>query len=175
MRARAHPHATAPGRSTRTLYGRLADVVAADLPTFGGNSDFVQALTAEEVRVIVVGGLAVHYYCPERAVDDLDLLIEPTEHAGSVVLNVLVRFNDAASFRPEDLAKPNRQYRQKRALYLDLLTPRAEEDFDALWSRALPTSLNRVPVRVAALQDLLSGLDRNFGDVFSHAARASIS
>ena len=128
----------------------------AALYTFGLNTDFVSALTEKGVRVILVGGLAVRYYCPEREADDLDLLVEPTEGAGAAIAEVLFRFSDAAAFQPADFAKPRRHYRQKRALYLDLLTPHEEDDFDALWGRTEKAKLNGASVRVAAVSDLLA-------------------
>lgn len=125
------------------------------LQTFGGNSDFVDALIKQNVRVIVVGGLAVHHYCPIRSADDLDLLVGPSPLAGSAISEVLFRFNDVPSFSPDAFTRPRQHYRQKRALYLDLLTPHEEDDFDTFWDRAPIAMLNRVPVRVIALPDLL--------------------
>ncbi len=97
----------------------------------------------------------MQHYCPDRAADDLDLLIEPTAEAGEAIKDILYGFNDAASFAPEDFAKPARHYSQKRALYLDLLTPRADERFDLLWEKATSTTVNGVAVRVADRNDLL--------------------
>ncbi|HXM82055.1 MAG TPA: hypothetical protein VN929_09015 [Burkholderiales bacterium] len=128
---------------------------AVALQTFGNNSDFVDAIIKQDVRVIVVGGLAVHHYCPSRTADDLDLLVEPATHAGGAIASVLYRFNDVASFSPEDFARPRQHYRQRRALYLDLLTPHPEDDFNAFWERAPIAILNGVRVRVVALDDLL--------------------
>lgn len=125
------------------------------LQTFGTNSDFVDAITKQGVRVLIVGGMAVHHYCPSRAVDDLDLLVEPTPHAGAQIACVLSRFNDAPSFTPEAFARADQHYRQKRALYLDLLTPHVDDDFSTFWERACTATLNGVHVRVIALPDLL--------------------
>jgi hypothetical protein len=138
--------------------------VSDNLHTFGLNSDFVAALAAKGVRTIVVGGLAVHNYCAEREADDLDLLVEPTASAGAAIVDVLFRFNDAAGFRPGDFARPGQHYRQKRALYLDLLTPHEEDNFDAIWERGTSALLNGIPVRVAATSDLLRMKRRAFAE-----------
>jgi hypothetical protein len=129
--------------------------VSRALHTFHLNSNFVVALQAKGIRVIVVGGLAVHHYCDERNADDLDLLVEPTADAGTAIVEVLFQFNDAAGFQPTDFARPRQHYRQKRALYLDILTPYEEDDFDAIWARTKTATLNGVPVQVAAASDLL--------------------
>jgi len=136
--------------------------VRATLHTFGLNSDFVSALSSKGVRVIVVGGLAVKHYCPQREADDLDLLVEPTAIAGAAIAEVLFRFNDAAAFQPADFAKPRLHYPQKRALYLDLLTPHEEDDFEAIWGRSEDANLNGDSVRVAAASDLLAMKRRAF-------------
>ena len=39
----------------------------------------MSALHDQEIKYLVVGGRAVRHYCPERDVDDLDLMINPTE------------------------------------------------------------------------------------------------
>ena len=48
------------------------------LKTLHTNSHLLNALNDHEVEYLVVGGLAVKYYWPQRQVDDLDLLIDPT-------------------------------------------------------------------------------------------------
>lgn len=129
---------------------------SATLNTFHLNSAFVGALTERSIRAIVIGGLAVKHYCPEREADDLDLLVEPTETAGAVILDVLYRFNDIPGFDPKTFARPKQHYQQKRALYLDVLTPHAEDNFDQLWERTTSATLNGLPVQVAGLSDLLA-------------------
>ncbi len=42
------------------------------------NGRLLRVLNRHEVEYLVVGGLAVKYYWPQREVDDLDLLIDPT-------------------------------------------------------------------------------------------------
>lgn len=134
----------------------MSIVASHTLITFHLNSAFVGALAERSVRAIVIGGLAVKHYCPEREADDLDLLVEPTEAAGAVILDVLYRFNDIAGFDPKDFARPKQHYRQRRELYLDMLTPHAEDNFDQLWERTTPATLNDLPVQVAGLSDLLA-------------------
>lgn len=134
----------------------MSVVASSTLSTFHLNGAFLGELTECGVRAIVIGGLAVKHYCPGREADDLDLLVEPTERAGAVVLDVLYRFNDNAGFNPKDFARPKQHYRQRRALYLDLLTPHAEDNFDELWGRTNPATLNGLSVRIAGLADLLT-------------------
>ena len=133
-----------------------------ELSTFGGNSDFVTAVSGCGVRQLVVGGLGVHYHCPERVVDDLDLLIEPTVSAGLALIQVLPQFNEQPTFSAEQLTHPKAQLRLKRHLYVDVITPHAEDDFEGIWSRAERASLNGRAINVAALSDLLNMKRRAF-------------
>ena len=120
----------------------MSVVASAALHTFHLNGAFLAALTERSIRAIVIGGLAVKHYCPEREVDDLDLLVEPTERAGAAVVDVLYQFNDIAGFDPKDFARPKQHYRQKHMLYLDVLTPHGEDNFDQLWERTASATLN---------------------------------
>lgn len=148
-------------------------MMTVSLPTFHANGKFVEVLVSRGVRLLIVGGLAVKYYCPERQANDLDLLIEPTAIAGREVFNALPAFNEMPAFQPEDFASPNRHLSQKRALYLDLLTPHSSDDFEQFWSRCNLARLDGVSERihVISLPDLLmlkqrAAADR--GDVKDH-------
>jgi anti-sigma regulatory factor (Ser/Thr protein kinase) len=46
------------------------------IETFGGNTDLLQQLNAAQVRYLIVGGVAVKFYAPERQIDDLDILLD---------------------------------------------------------------------------------------------------
>ncbi len=49
----------------------------------GANKELIHAFTSGSVEFIVVGGLAVSWYCCDRKADDMDLLVNPT-HENSV-------------------------------------------------------------------------------------------
>jgi hypothetical protein len=149
--------------------------VSGALSTFHLNSSFVAALQAKGIRVIVVGGVAVQHYCDERNADDLDLLVEPTAEAGAAIMQALRQFNDVAGFQPTDFARPRQHYRQKRALYLDILTPYEEDNFDAMWARSAVARLNGVPVQVAAASDLLIMKRRAFAERSDEKDRSDIA
>ena len=48
------------------------------LTTSGPNKSLLTAFNDCKVKYMVVGGLAVKYYCANREVDDLDLIVSPT-------------------------------------------------------------------------------------------------
>ena len=64
------------------------------LTTFCWNSSLLDALNAEKAEYLVVGGLAVQYYCPERQTCDLDLLINPTHENAKRVKEALLRLTE---------------------------------------------------------------------------------
>ena len=56
------------------------------LNTSHTNMHLLDALNDNGVEYMVVGGLAVRFYCPERTVRDLDLLVNPaTDNARKAI------------------------------------------------------------------------------------------
>jgi hypothetical protein len=91
----------------------------------GSNAELVHALTAKHVEFVLVGGLAVAWYCSERSADDMDLLLNPTPENSARVSSALssVRLH---GFSDESFTRPGVQIPLKQHFYAELLTPRAE-------------------------------------------------
>jgi hypothetical protein len=127
------------------------------LYTFGPNADFVEALLKCGVRFLVVGGLAVKYFCPEREVHDLDLMIDPTTENAELFVRVLDLFCPGHGLAPSSLAAPGKQLPLKNHLFLDVLTPRIETPtFDALWKTAVSARLYQLNVMLPSRESLLT-------------------
>ena len=143
---------------------RYFDCVSTDLSNdttlyaFGANVDFVGALLGSGVRFLIVGGLAVKHFCPEREVDDLDVMIDPTLENTERVIKVLDRFCPGHVLAAASLAGPGKQIPLKtHLLYLDVLTPRTETpDFEALWKTAVPARLFQLNLMLPSLNSLLA-------------------
>lgn len=141
------------------------------LHTFGGNVDFVSALLGCDARFLIVGGLAVKYFYPEREVDDLDVLIDPTLENAQRVVTVLDRFCPGHGLAATALAGPGKQLPLKKHLNLDVLTPREETpDFEALWKTAIPAQLFHLKVMLPSLSSLIT-LKRHAADTDADPAR----
>ena len=141
------------------------------LHTFGPNANFVEALLDSGARFLIVGGLAVKYFCPEREVDDLDVLIDPNPENAQRIVDVLDRFCPGHGVIPARLASPGTQLPLKRHLYLDVLTPRAETpDFEELWRTAIPARLSRFQVMLPCRDSLLA-LKRHAADTDADPVR----
>ena len=105
---------------------------------------------------MVVGGLAVHYYIPERKVDDLDILIEPSQETHKKLLSALNSPYFKPTFTAEQIAQPKKiRISVKVDFNLDILTPAPEMDFSKEWDIARVAMLGITPVRVAAIETLL--------------------
>jgi hypothetical protein len=128
----------------------------ATLHTWGPNIEFVEALLSCNVRFLIIGGLAVKYFCPEREVDDLDLMIEPTLDNAKRFVQVLDRFSPNHGLAPSSLVGPGKQLSLKNYLFLDVLTPRTEtSSFDVLWKTAVSVRLDWLTVLLPSRNSLL--------------------
>jgi hypothetical protein len=127
---------------------------------FAPNASFLANLTANGGRFVIVGGVAVRYYIPSREADDLDVLIDPTEQNAVAVINAL---NSCGNPRwdcpPSRLTRPHLHFRVKKYYYLDILTPDADTNFDAVWSEGTEARVAHTPhsiaVRVASIPRLI--------------------
>jgi len=127
------------------------------LRTSRGNVDFVAAMLEAEARFLVVGGLAVSFYCPEREVDDLDLLIEPTMSNAKLVLGALSRFVPSHGLFPKQLGDLGKHISLKPHLNGDLLTPtKTYPSFESMWASSVPARLAHLEVRLPSRQSLLA-------------------
>jgi hypothetical protein len=126
-------------------------------PRIGANTEFVDALVQADARFLVVGGVAVKFYVPQRPVEDLDLLIERTKGNASKVLTAV---SSSPLFRRNitvgQLIRPKLQICVKMfEYYMDILTPGPDLDFIEAWNMAAEARIGNARVRVAAIATLL--------------------
>ena len=122
----------------------------------GDNSPLIQAFIDADVEFIVVGGLAVAWYWPERLADDMDLLINPTVENSVRVMKILrsqcLQIDEKTSFVREGLQVP-----LKTRHYAELLTPKNQgESFMQSAAKAIQGKLFNFPVLIAAKETLIS-------------------
>jgi hypothetical protein len=122
---------------------------------FGANEDLVRALSAAGVNFVVVGGLAVAWYCAERQADDMDLLVEPTAENFERIALALAKLR-INCFLPESFAKYGLQIPIKNIFYAELLTPQQEAPtFSEIEADAIDAKLFNIPVRIASVFTLI--------------------
>jgi hypothetical protein len=137
-----------------------------DIHMFGTNADFLAGLVTRGGRFVIVGGVAVRYYIPDREADDLDVLIEPSEQTAQAVIDAL---NSCGGLLwpvlPAELMKPKLHWPVKEYYYLDLLTPDAATKFETVWSKATEARVFHrplpVPVRIASIETLLDMMSKS--------------
>lgn len=118
------------------------------------NVALLRALNHHDVEYLVVGGQAVSYYCPQRPVGDLDLLVNPTLQNAEKVRSALIGLgmND---FEHTKLTKPKVQVPLKVLHDADIITPEDRFDFSAVFSRAVHAEINGVPISIPSVEDLI--------------------
>ncbi len=130
----------------------------------GANEDLVRVFTQQQVRFVLIGGLAIAWYCQERDADDMDLLIEPTEENSVRITQALSQLGIVL---PADtsFAKPGLQVPLKQTQYAELLTPLSDGPrFSSVDANAVEGRLFNMPVRIASVGDLI--------EMKRHAVRA---
>ena len=118
------------------------------------NVALLRALNEHDVEYLVVGGQAVSYYYPQRAVGDLDLLVNATLKNSEKVRSALISLgmND---FEHTKLTKPKVQILLKARHDADIITPEDGFDFSAAFSRAVQAEINGVPISIPSVVDLI--------------------
>jgi hypothetical protein len=112
------------------------------------NEELLRALVAHNVDFVLIGGLAVAWYCQSRQADDMDLLVSPTLENSSRIYDALLSLN-LSNFAVDSFAKTAVQAMIKERYYAELLTPSTDgPTYAEIVQSAEPASLLGVPVRV---------------------------
>ena len=136
----------------------------------------MRALDDQEVKYLVVGGRAVKHYCPEREVDDLDLMINPTEeNAVKVELALTHLIKEGFNFigmgidmgknlnRINKLAKPGKLFSLKsecipwatKTINADILTSPIGFDFNSAFENSIVEEINGIQALIMSCCDLI--------------------
>lgn len=133
--------------------------------------DFFRALHEEGVRYVLVGGIAVNLHGVERATGDVDLLLALDGENLDRFYRVARRF----SMKPvvpvkledfADAAKVDSWIREKNMVAFalrsaDRFDPTVDilvqpvVAFEEAYARAVPMDLGKIPIAVAAIEDLI--------------------
>ena len=118
------------------------------------NVALLRALNNYDVEYLVIGGRAVSYYYPQRAVGDLDLLVNATLENAEKVRSALISLgmND---FEHTKLTKPKVQIPLKVWYDADIITPEDGFDFSAAFSRSVQAEINGIPIYIPSVEDLI--------------------
>ena len=122
----------------------------------GENQELVAALVAQSVSFVIVGGLAISWHSAERTADDLDILVDNSQHNDQSISAALVQLGfdcpPSGSFLSLGIQMP-----LKRRFYADILTPRSgAPSFLECYEDSVPALLFNIPVRVASIPTLIA-------------------
>lgn len=121
----------------------------------GANEELIRALTSEGVEFIVIGGLAVAWYCSDRQADDMDLLVNPTNE-NSVRISRALDGLRMQGYSERSFTKLGVQVPLKQTYYAELLTPNKEgSTYAEVAKDAVIAKLFNIPVRVASVAALV--------------------
>ena len=122
---------------------------------FGANEEIVSAFVVGGVEFVIIGGLAVAWYCPDRQADDMDLLVNPT-HENSIRISRALDGLHICGFTPTSFAKPGVQAPLKQLHYAELLTPQKNgPTYVEVAAGAIDAKVFNIPVRLASVASLI--------------------
>jgi hypothetical protein len=157
-----------------------------NLTHWHSNEELLRALVANSVDFVLIGGLAVAWYCDTRQADDLDLLVAPTPENSERIYKALISL-DLSNVDVDTFAKTAVQARIKERYYAELLTPSpGGPHYAEIVQSSEPARLLGVPIRVPSREMLIrlklwaiaakhDGREKHLTDVelLLHGARAT--
>lgn len=121
----------------------------------GSHTTLLTELLNANCRFLVIGGVAVSFYCPERIPDDLDILIDNTRENAQKICTALAEIHIIPP-SVEQLMRPSLQVPLKiRGFYADLLTSQPGINFDDLWESRVYGSINNLSVPFVSKNGLI--------------------
>jgi hypothetical protein len=122
---------------------------------YGSNKEIILEFNKNDVEFLLIGGLAISWYCPTRVVDDMDILVNPTKLNSKKIFNSLLNINcrldDEMSFAAEGVQLP-----LKNHYYVDIITPPKNGfAFSEVYQDSLNINFFDVPVKIPSISSLI--------------------
>ena len=119
------------------------------------NEVLIRTFVTRNVEFVVIGGLAVAWYCADRQADDMDLLVDNTLENSERISQSLVSLN-LSGFASNSFVKLGLQVPLKQFYYAELLTPRKDgSTYAEVANDAVEASVFNIPVRLASVASLI--------------------
>jgi len=118
---------------------------------------FICKACEHKIEFLIVGGTAVAYYgCRNYdKVNDLDLMINPTQNNAERIINLLNSQGLKCNWTVDDVIMPNKHIPLKSFFDLDILTPPNQIDFNTLIMRSEDSFIESCRVKIISLNDLI--------------------
>ena len=122
---------------------------------FGMNKRIISTFSQNLVEFIVIGGLAVAWYCATRQADDMDLLVNPTVENSERIWRA---FNslDINGYNKLSFVKSGLQVPLKKIHYAEILTPKENgPTYSETIKDSVDAKIFDFPVQVASVAILI--------------------
>jgi hypothetical protein len=138
------------GAGAELLVNRVGD----NLICAGVNEGVIRAFVTNEVEYLIVGGLAVSWYCEERQADDLDILVNPTTENSQRISLALSELKIPIGVH--EFAAYGKQLQLKTNFYADIISP-AINGISYIQARtdAIKARCFNMPVLLPSLENLI--------------------
>lgn len=126
-----------------------------DLLCTGSNKEIVHAFAKYGVEFVLIGGLAVSWYCSDRQADDMDLLVNPTQENSLRIGQALSRLGYALA-NAQSFCRLGLQVPLKSNHYAELLTPYPDgPTYSSVAQGAIAGKVLGVPILIASAKSLI--------------------
>ena len=140
-----------------------------NLTHWHSNEELLRALIAESVDFVLVGGLAVAWYCESRQADDMNLLVAPTPENSERIYRALLSLS-LSNFSVDSFAKARVRAQLRKASHAELLTPSAGgPHYAEMVQSSAPAKLSKISIRVPCSAVHVAGSCR--AEVANHDGR----
>jgi hypothetical protein len=121
----------------------------------GSNKQVIEALVNNGVEFLLIGGLAVSWYCLRQA-DDMDILVNPSPENSRKVYLSIISIGYPESFVETSFSKKGVLAHLKKYHYADILTPKETwPSYESLVSDAVEASIFNIPIKVPSVLNLI--------------------
>ena len=121
----------------------------------GTNKEIIVAFSKCAVEFVVIGGLAVAWYCSARQADDMDLLVSPSPENSERIFQALSSL-ELTGFNQSSFSKFGLRVSFKGRYYSDLLTPRKDgPTYLDVAESAVKGKIFNVPAYIASARSLI--------------------
>jgi hypothetical protein len=145
-----------------------------DLIVRSDNRRFVEAAVQHGLDFIVIGGAAVSFHgCREPAdVGDLDILIAPDPENADRLISILREMNITVGWSARDVARTGVHLPIKCIhCTVDVLTPKADEDYERFRGSSIESMVGFNPVRVIDRENLIAMKSRTVAEMSEDLAK----
>jgi len=123
----------------------------------GSNEEVVKALVKCDAEFILIGGLAVSWYCSSRQADDMDILVNPTEENSPKVSNALCSLSVPINgFEKDSFSKDGVQASIKQHYYADIITPaKGGLTYEEIMIGSVIGNIFNIPINIPSIENLI--------------------